>query len=587
MASVRLISLGGLRKPFQKKHLRGWRVFSLIAIHVLFAVHVLHWKLHGRTLAPMEFSESLHTLHDGVLTVGFLFTVLALLGTLVFGRFFCGWGCHILALQDSCAWLLGKFGIKPKPVRTRFLAWIPVAIFGYIYLWPQVSRILKGIAQPAFSIQQDADGWASFVTSDLFRAMPSWIFSILTLLVCGFLIVYFLGSRSFCYSVCPYGVFFSAADKISPGARLVLSSGCESCGLCTLNCKSGVQVIQELKKFGTVTDSNCLKSLDCVAGCPSGAIGLGWKSPLGLKNKTRPGSSARAVRKSKHYDMTFREECAALFVIVVLMTIYRGLYEIGLFMAAAIAVIGAIVAVRGWRWAVTFRRSRAPEAPSTRSGPRVSWMQFIAAFGSGLAFFALSVHGALVHYHVYRGYALFDSRENPEACASHLRWACDWGLFPNSKTEKDLASVYVALKEFGAARDFYGQYLRSYPTDIEARVGLGNVWADAGEPDSAFHQYSAAIMPDSLLHRPTDRVWRATAHSLTARWLALHGDTTEALEHLRSALVDDPADVSHSCNYVYLSIRHGDLEPARTVLVDAEGRLGPAPCLRGLAQLLR
>jgi hypothetical protein len=30
----------------------------------------------------------------------------AILATLIFGRFVCGWGCHILALQDFCAWML-------------------------------------------------------------------------------------------------------------------------------------------------------------------------------------------------------------------------------------------------------------------------------------------------------------------------------------------------------------------------------------------------------------------------------------------------------------------------------------------------
>ena len=36
--------------------------------------------------------------------------------TAIFGRFFCSWGCHILALEDLCAWILGKLGVRPRPI---------------------------------------------------------------------------------------------------------------------------------------------------------------------------------------------------------------------------------------------------------------------------------------------------------------------------------------------------------------------------------------------------------------------------------------------------------------------------------------
>jgi hypothetical protein len=39
------------------------------------------------------------TLENAALNAGAIFFAVALLGTLVFGRFFCGWGCHIVALR--------------------------------------------------------------------------------------------------------------------------------------------------------------------------------------------------------------------------------------------------------------------------------------------------------------------------------------------------------------------------------------------------------------------------------------------------------------------------------------------------------
>ena len=75
--------------------------------------HIVHWKLAGRTLAPLELNEVMHTLELGIVTAGFILMALLVLATFVFGRFFCSWGCHILALEDASTWLLEKVGIRP------------------------------------------------------------------------------------------------------------------------------------------------------------------------------------------------------------------------------------------------------------------------------------------------------------------------------------------------------------------------------------------------------------------------------------------------------------------------------------------
>ena len=67
---------------------------------------------------------------------------LAILATLVFGRFVCGWGCHVLALQDFCAWLLKKMGVTPKPFRSRLLVFVPLLAALYMFVWPTVHPVL-------------------------------------------------------------------------------------------------------------------------------------------------------------------------------------------------------------------------------------------------------------------------------------------------------------------------------------------------------------------------------------------------------------------------------------------------------------
>ena len=65
-----------------------WRAIVLLSVHLLVAAHVTHFVIAGRTLSPVEPSEAMYTLELGQVNAGFLFLIVALLGTLVFGRFF-------------------------------------------------------------------------------------------------------------------------------------------------------------------------------------------------------------------------------------------------------------------------------------------------------------------------------------------------------------------------------------------------------------------------------------------------------------------------------------------------------------------
>ena len=121
-----------------------WRAGVLIAIHLVVAAHVAHWLIAGRTMTPVEPSEAMALARDGVVNAGLVFFAVAALATAVFGRWFCGWACHLVALQDLCRWLLEKAGIRPQPLRSRLLAWVPVAAFIYMFLWPAAWRLWQG-----------------------------------------------------------------------------------------------------------------------------------------------------------------------------------------------------------------------------------------------------------------------------------------------------------------------------------------------------------------------------------------------------------------------------------------------------------
>ena len=64
-----------------------WRAAVLSLLTLLMVVHVVQWRLMGTTISPIEPSEAMYTLQRGAINAGLIFFSLAILGTLIFGRF--------------------------------------------------------------------------------------------------------------------------------------------------------------------------------------------------------------------------------------------------------------------------------------------------------------------------------------------------------------------------------------------------------------------------------------------------------------------------------------------------------------------
>lgn len=261
--------------PVRPSKVSRKRAYVLIGVHVAIGLHVLHWKLTGSTLTPMEPSEAMQTFELGYVNAGFVLFAALILSTLLFGRWFCGWGCHLVALQDLCAWVLARFGLKPRPIRSRLLVFAPFVVAGHMFLWPHVEHFFW----PEQKSMPKVEDWEWHLTTDAFWAtFPGWIMSILSVLVVGFLIVWWLGAKGFCNFGCPYGALFAVADRFSPG-KIKVTDACDACGHCTQVCTSNVRVHEEVAKYGKVVDPACMKCFDCVSVCPKDALYFGAAMP--------------------------------------------------------------------------------------------------------------------------------------------------------------------------------------------------------------------------------------------------------------------------------------------------------------------
>jgi polyferredoxin len=377
-----------------------WRAGVLVAVHILIAVHILQWWYMGRTVSPIEPSEAMYTLQQGAVNAGAIFFALAIIATLIFGRFVCGWACHVIALQDFCAWMLKKVGLTPRPFRSRLLIYVPLIAALYMFVWPTISRaITKPANEPL--IPQFTN---HLITTDFWATFPPLAVAIPFLFICGFLAVYFLGSKGFCTYGCPYGGFFAIADKYAPG-KIRVTDACNQCGHCTATCTSNVKVHAEVKEHGMVVDPGCMKCMDCVSVCPNEALYFGF------------GKTSKSIEKSlpRTYSLTWPEE---IFGAVVFIGSYFAVWNVyqlvPMLMAIGISIVTTFLALKTLK--IIRSSNIAFYGRSLRSGGslRTAGWAFLAfsAFWIGL-----TVHSGWIRYNESAGNRAFLSLGIPDELA--------------------------------------------------------------------------------------------------------------------------------------------------------------------------
>ncbi len=409
-----------------------WRAIVLFSVNALMIVHIIQWLIMGRTISPIEPSETMFTLQNGAVNAGFIFFALALLATLIFGRFVCGWGCHILALQDFCAWLLKKFGLTPKPFRSRLLVFVPLLGALYMFVWPTASRLFYAPPNEPL-IPQFTN---HLVTNEFWATFPPLAVAIPFLFICGFMTVYFLGQKGFCTYGCPYGGFFGVADKLAPG-KIRVTDACNQCGHCTATCTSNVLVHAEVKQYGMVVNPGCMKCMDCVSVCPNDALYFGFGKPaLGV---------AQTIKQN--YSLTWPEELAGAIIFLASLLAVWDVYQlVPMLMALGVAAITTFLALRTWRLLrsqdLSFYRFTLKAAGRLR---KAGWV----FLGFALLWIGLNAHSGWVRYHERAGTRAFESLQIPDELALAQKNPAPW-LSPLERQSIDEGKRHlVAARHLG------------------------------------------------------------------------------------------------------------------------------------------
>ncbi len=549
------------------------RAAALIGVHVVMIAHFAHYLVAGSTLSPVEPSETMYSLELGELNAGFVFFAAALLLTLVFGRFMCGWACHLVAYQDLCGWIMKKMKIRPRPFRSRLLVFVPLGLALYMFVYPSVKRLV-------FPPEHAFAGFSNhMLTEDFWRTFPGPVFAVLTVLVCGFAVVYVLGAKGFCTYACPYGGFFGLLDNVSIG-KILVNDDCAQCGHCTATCTSNVRVHEEVKLYGMVVDPGCMKCLDCVSVCPTNALRFGIGRP-GLLKRT-PADSV----PSRRHDFTLAEEVVLGLLFVGSTLAIRGLYDgPPLLLTVCLAGMTAYAALKLYRLlrdpTVRLQNLRIKTAGKVgRSG----WV-FAVLTSLWLVF---SVHSGFVQWHRAWGRYHLNETEVSEADFLSGDWqskeysdghfakaksamrsfliADRWGLVDTVEIKRGLTWLHLldgddaaaerCIREgIAAARDpdplrtdlakilaRQGRWDEASNIDtVDAKLGLSRLCALKNQPDRAegFIRAAIALAPD----RPHLYEELASAAAAQGKWEqaieateeALRLRTPTAMDHFRMA----------------------------------------------------
>lgn len=243
------------------------RLLVLFLINILIVVHIILWYKFGyQKIGTLSLNGIVSLFGMGLLNSAAVFFILVVFTTVLFGRLFCGWGCHFAFFQEFALKILHKIGINPQIIHSK------ASIIQYVFLLKTLTAIFEYwliYGYPRFRIGFDD---TQVMTADL-PTNPVVIGAFV--LFDAFLFIYLMGSRAFCRYICPWAPMLEIFDNVSFW-RIRKVGKCRGCMCCTRSCVMGIQVHEEIARHNAVVSTNCIRCLACKNACPNGTLSYRW-----------------------------------------------------------------------------------------------------------------------------------------------------------------------------------------------------------------------------------------------------------------------------------------------------------------------
>lgn len=207
----------------------------------------------------------------GILTGSFFVFLALLIGSIFFGRIFCGWICPAGGLQEICSMANNNRNKGKWRKIIKYIIWIP-----WILVIVAMALYAGGINRIDFFYQTDHG--ISVSNPYGYIIYYGVIFLVVILSIFG-------GRRSFCHSACWMAPFMQIGISLRKGFKLpglkldTDQDKCISCNQCTKICVMSLDVMELVKK-GEIIDLDCSLCGECIDICPKNVIKYSMKKGL-------------------------------------------------------------------------------------------------------------------------------------------------------------------------------------------------------------------------------------------------------------------------------------------------------------------
>ncbi|MDP2813265.1 MAG: 4Fe-4S binding protein [Erysipelotrichaceae bacterium] len=237
---------------------QGMRKTSILISLILFPVTLYYFS-------PYLVIEALT---QQVIAGSFIIFTLMLLGSIFFGRLFCGWLCPAGGLQEASTIINDRRVTLKKAKLIKYLIWLP---------WISLILILLLLAKDNLTIDFFYQTWYGISISDPYGFII--YFGVVFLIL---ILALILGRRGFCHTVCWMAPFMQLGMWIQKKMNIphlylqTRADECIHCNACTKKCSMSLSVM-ELVQEGKINDLDCILCLECVDVCPKKIIKLNIK----------------------------------------------------------------------------------------------------------------------------------------------------------------------------------------------------------------------------------------------------------------------------------------------------------------------
>ncbi|MCP4147057.1 MAG: 4Fe-4S dicluster domain-containing protein [bacterium] len=235
----------------------------------------------------------------------FLLSLIPVILTLIFGRFFCGWVCPFGAINQFFSWLFKKSGSKvekkgvdSKLLKLKYVVLVAVLVSalwgtqygGWLDPFSLLTRSTTTVVNPSANYLLEKSLRKGAMDSGIVSKSlkPLYDFSrknVLTGKQRAYTQTYLIGAifflllfanlykrRFFCNYLCPLGALYGLISRFS-FFNLKVSDSCTSCNRCARNCTYSGSPFKEYKK------AECLTCMNCISDCPVDSVNTSFELP--------------------------------------------------------------------------------------------------------------------------------------------------------------------------------------------------------------------------------------------------------------------------------------------------------------------